>query len=183
MIIKTQEPQIIKSVDWSTDPFFRGLLTGFDSLAAIPLAGERLPMTWVILLRRSPASFTDSDLEQAILRVALIGSLLESQTLIEDVAKAHRLIDREVRRVGEIQRALLPDPLPQIPGLEIAASFETFGEAGGDLYDFVQLGRATSEPERWAVFIGDASGHGRRPWASSCHPEACLRRNRKPGSW
>jgi sigma-B regulation protein RsbU (phosphoserine phosphatase) len=55
---------------------------------------------------------------------------------------------------------LLPDPLPQIPGLEIAASYETFGEAGGDLYDFIQLDKATSENERWSIFIGDASGHG-----------------------
>jgi sigma-B regulation protein RsbU (phosphoserine phosphatase) len=77
------------------------------------------------------------------------------------LARAHALIDREVERIGRIQRALLPNPLPRIPGLEIAASYETFGEAGGDLYDLVPLaGPGAPENERWGVFIADASGHG-----------------------
>jgi sigma-B regulation protein RsbU (phosphoserine phosphatase) len=50
--------------------------------------------------------------------------------------------------------------LPQIPGLEIATSYETFGEAGGDLYDFVLLEGAASVHQPWAIFIADASGHG-----------------------
>ncbi|MDB5358397.1 MAG: rsbU 2 [Phycisphaerales bacterium] len=160
-IIKTHEPQILQGVDWSADPFFHDSLAGYNSVAAVPLAGDHLPMSWVILLRRSPSFFTADDLEQTALRAALIGSLLESQMLTEEVADAHVQIDREVQRVGQIQRELLPDPLPQIPGLQIAASYETFGEAGGDLYDFIPLRAARSdERERWAFFIGDASGHG-----------------------
>jgi sigma-B regulation protein RsbU (phosphoserine phosphatase) len=160
-IIKTHEPQILQGVDWSADPFFHDSLSRYDSVVAVPLAGNHLPMSWVILLRQNPSFFTASDLEESALRVALISSLLESQMLMEEVADAHVLIDREVRRVGQIQRELLPDPLPQIPGLQIAASYETFGEAGGDLYDFIPLRAAPSdERERWALFIGDASGHG-----------------------
>jgi sigma-B regulation protein RsbU (phosphoserine phosphatase) len=72
----------------------------------------------------------------------------------------YRIYENEFKRVGQIQRTLLPNPLTQIPGLKIATSFETFGEAGGDLYDFIPLGKEQSEREPWAVFIGDASGHG-----------------------
>lgn len=100
------------------------------------------------------------DFHQAMLRVPPIGALLENRTLVDAVADAHRLIGGEARRVGRIQRTLLPDPLPRISGLEIAASYETFGEAGGDLYDFIPLLDPTSAAEQWAVFIGDASGHG-----------------------
>jgi sigma-B regulation protein RsbU (phosphoserine phosphatase) len=117
-------------------------------------------MNWVILLRRAPSRFTVDDFEQAALRISLIGSLLESQALSAEVADAHALVDREVQRVGRIQRMLLPNPLPRIPGLEIAASYETFGEAGGDLYDFIPLDEGDRPEKRWAIFIGDASGHG-----------------------
>ena len=51
--------------------------------------------------------------------------------------------------------------------MEIAASYEPLGRAGGDLYDFFPLddrqdGRAdtTATPSRWCVFIGDVEGHG-----------------------
>jgi sigma-B regulation protein RsbU (phosphoserine phosphatase) len=159
-MIASRGPTIIQSVDWADDPVFGESLSGYDSALAVPFAGDHLPMTWVVLLRRSPARFTDDDLEQTVLRVALIASLLDSQALAQEVAKAHRLIDSEVRRVGQIQRNLLPDPLPEIPGLTIATSYETFGQAGGDLYDFVPLDEPTSEQQHWAIFIADASGHG-----------------------
>ena len=68
-------------------------------------------------------------------------------------------LEIEARRIGELQRSLLPHPLPQIPGLEIAASYQPCGHAGGDLYDLFPLdGAATST--RWCLFVGDASGHG-----------------------
>jgi phosphoserine phosphatase RsbU/P len=159
-MIRSTAPRIFQGVDWSGDAEFGELLAGYDSVIALPAAGEHLPMNWVLLLRRGPARFTADDFEQAVLRIVLIGSLLESRALTAELADAHALADREVRRVGAIQRALLPHPLPRIAGLEIAASYETFGEAGGDLYDFALLGGENTDQERWALFIGDASGHG-----------------------
>jgi sigma-B regulation protein RsbU (phosphoserine phosphatase) len=68
-------------------------------------------------------------------------------------------MDSDVRAVGELQRSLLPVPLPTIPGLEVAASYQPCGCAGGDMYDLFPLEDA-SPSGRWCVFIGDASGHG-----------------------
>ena len=63
--------------------------------------------------------------------------------------------------------ALLPESLPRIAGLEIAASYEPLGRAGGDIYDFFPLDEghddragAHATPSRWCVFIGDVEGHG-----------------------
>jgi sigma-B regulation protein RsbU (phosphoserine phosphatase) len=57
--------------------------------------------------------------------------------------------------------------LPEIAGLEVAASYEPSGRAGGDLYDFFSLDEhhngnadAIVPPNRWCVFIGDTAGHG-----------------------
>jgi sigma-B regulation protein RsbU (phosphoserine phosphatase) len=159
-MIEVSEPHIFQEVDWSADPNVGELLAGYDSVIAIPFVGDHLPATWFVLLRRSPDYFTAADLERFLLRAALITSLMDSQALVEEVADAHAAIDAEVRRVGQIQRALLPDALPNIPNLQIAVSYETSTDAGGDLYDFIPLCAEKDKPGRWAVFIGDASGHG-----------------------
>jgi serine phosphatase RsbU (regulator of sigma subunit) len=73
------------------------------------------------------------------------------------LAQANAHIEAELHRMARIQRALLPEPIPDIPGIRMAASYETFGQVGGDLYDFIPLRKDASQ---WCIFIGDASGHG-----------------------
>jgi sigma-B regulation protein RsbU (phosphoserine phosphatase) len=165
-IIGRPDPQLIQDVDWSSDPFFHRTLSGYSSVMAIPLAGDHLPMTWALLLKRPPERFAVLDLEEAVQRVALISSLLENQALAGQLARANERIDRDARQVGELQRALLPATLPKDAGLEIAVSYEPSGRAGGDLYDFFPLDErhndqpdANAAPTRWCVFIGDVSGH------------------------
>ena len=126
-IIRRREPQLVQDVDWSRDPFYRETLSGYTSVMAIPLTGDRLPMTWGIALKKPPQQFTASDLEEAVERVALVGALLENQMLVAELARANEQIDRDARRVGELQRALLPASLPRIAGLEIAASYAPLG--------------------------------------------------------
>ena len=166
-ILRRREPQLVQDVDWARDPFFRATLSGYTSVMAIPVSGDRLPVTWAIGLKRPPKQFTESDLEEIVERAALVGALLENQILAGELARAHQQIDRDARQVGELQRALLPASLPRIAGMEIAASYEPLGRAGGDLYDFFPLderqdGRADTPtaPSPWCVFIGDIEGHG-----------------------
>jgi phosphoserine phosphatase RsbU/P len=166
-IIGRADPQLIQDVDWSSDTLFHKTLSGYSSVMALPFAGDHLPMSWVILLKRTPDEFSVLDLEKAVERAAMIGSLLENQALAGELAAANERIDRDARRVGELQRALLPAALPQIAGLEIAVSYEPSDRAGGDLYDFFPLDERRYDqtdgnftPIRWCVFIGDATGHG-----------------------
>ena len=166
-ILRRREPQLLQDVDWTRDPFFRDTLSGYTSVVAIPVSGDRLPVTWAIGLKEPPKQFTVSDLEEIVERAALVGALLENQILAGELARAHKQIDRDARQVGELQRALLPASLPRIAGLEIAASYEPLGRAGGDLYDFFPLDERQDDrvdtpttPSRWCVFIGDFEGHG-----------------------
>src|SRR5262249_49190765 len=64
-----------------------------------------------------------------------------------------------------IQKGMLPRPMPDIPGVRLAASYETFDRAGGDYYDLIPLGSQASGVQHdpygpWGVLIADASGHG-----------------------
>jgi sigma-B regulation protein RsbU (phosphoserine phosphatase) len=157
-IISQVQPQLLQEVDWSGDPIFSRILHDYTSVIAIPFSSHRLPMNWVLLLKRSTERFSVRDIENALERVALGGALIENQTLAADLAAANEKIDREARQVGELQRALLPASVPQIAGLAIATSYEPSGRAGGDLYDFFPID--TDGDNRWCIFVGDASGHG-----------------------
>jgi sigma-B regulation protein RsbU (phosphoserine phosphatase) len=156
-IVAQPQPHLVHDLDLSDHPTFGALLAPYRSMIAVPLFNERLPLNWSLMLSRRPESVGPADLEDSVARAALIGSLLESLYVRNELAAAHAYIDAEVERMARIQRALLPDPIPHISGLEIAASYETFTQVGGDLYDIVPL---EGQPERWCLFIGDASGHG-----------------------
>ncbi|MGH3995073.1 MAG: SpoIIE family protein phosphatase, partial [Pseudonocardiaceae bacterium] len=67
-----------------------------------------------------------------------------------------RAYEREVGTVEMLQRSLLPDRLPDLPGLRIAARYMPGGaDVGGDWYDAIPL-----EDGSLGVAMGDVVGHG-----------------------
>jgi PAS domain S-box-containing protein len=90
----------------------------------------------------------------------------------DDVRFAEQLADRAAvaienaglyearsRTAATLQRSLLPDSVPTIPGWEVAALYRAAGadpelEVGGDFYDFLET------PEGWIAIIGDVTGKG-----------------------
>jgi serine phosphatase RsbU (regulator of sigma subunit) len=54
-----------------------------------------------------------------------------------------------------VQRGFLPPRLPEVPGYEFFAYYESAYEIGGDYYDFIPLPR-----QRVAVLLGDVAGKG-----------------------
>lgn len=89
------------------------------------------------------------DLAQSFDRMtASISSLLES------VAEKERL-QSEIAIAADIQQNLLPKGGPEFVDIAFAAHFEPTASIGGDYYDVFHL-----DPRRFAVAIGDVSGHG-----------------------
>jgi len=159
-LISRRRPQLVHDVDWSHDPHFSQLLANYGSIIAIPFTSNRLPMNWVILLKSRPQEFSIDEVDQSMLRSILIGSLMESQALAEDLAAANAKIDADVQQLADLQRSLLPDPLPHIAGLELGISYVPSGFAGGDWYDLFPLDEENGDLGHWCIFIGDVSGHG-----------------------
>jgi PAS domain S-box-containing protein len=64
------------------------------------------------------------------------------------------------REIAEtLQRSLLPDAVPSIPGWEVATMYRPASgfdevEVGGDFYDFLET------PSGWIVLLGDVTGRG-----------------------
>ena len=87
--------------------------------------------------------------------IARVNTHLTIQRLGREVQKQRDMLARELEIVSEIQRSLLPEELPRIPGIKLAIHYETSLYAGGDYYDLVEL------PDgRWGILIADAEGHG-----------------------
>jgi PAS domain S-box-containing protein len=67
-----------------------------------------------------------------------------------------RAYERELSNVELLQRSLLPDNLPEIDGIQVAARYlPGGGNVGGDWYDALPL-----EGGRVGVAMGDVVGHG-----------------------
>jgi len=62
---------------------------------------------------------------------------------------------RQLQQARQIQQHLLPNDVPDVPGLRFAAIYEPTELIGGDLYDFVELADGSI-----GIFVADVSGHG-----------------------
>ncbi len=86
-------------------------------------------------------------------------------TLLEEVARRAAVAIDNARLFAErnhiaqtLQRSLLPPYLPEVPGLDIAATYRAAlagTDVGGDFYDVFRF-----DEDRWAVVLGDVQGKG-----------------------
>ena len=65
---------------------------------------------------------------------------------------------RSLALAGEIQKSLLPQKSPKIPGLDIAGKNITCDEIGGDYFDF--LWDLECQDNHFDAVVGDVTGHG-----------------------
>jgi serine phosphatase RsbU (regulator of sigma subunit)/pSer/pThr/pTyr-binding forkhead associated (FHA) protein len=100
------------------------------------------------------ASYTEHDLRVLTLLGQMLGAKIANARLLE-VAREQERLKEELRAATTIQKRLLPQQLPEIPGYEIVGSQETCEAVGGDLYDAGRL-----EDGRFQIVLGDVSGKG-----------------------
>jgi PAS domain S-box-containing protein len=102
------------------------------------------------------AHVCDADAERVPVTISVVA--------VRDVhGDTHQLLvqfhdERDRRIAATLQRALLPERLPTVPGLSIAAHISPGGRGtrvGGDWYDVIALPGG-----RLGVVIGDVAGHG-----------------------
>ena len=130
-------------------------LDGMGSLMAIPMfdAGEAANM--ILFLRRDRDGFEPDTLPEHLWVANLFGRATSNLVLRKQLADATRRTRKDLDAVGEIQRSLLPEHLPEVAGVTVATHYETSEQAGGDYYDFFELPGG-----RLGILIADVSGHG-----------------------
>ena len=85
--------------------------------------------------------------------IACLG-VVASRRALADVNRV-MAVNRELDVARRIQSSILPQAMPRIPGLTIAARYRPMTAVAGDIYDFLELDGA-----RLGVMIADVSGHG-----------------------
>ena len=106
------------------------------------------------LLNKAIGSFTDEDTDVLLTLSGQMAMSLENAQLHHDLLEKERL-EREMALARGIQRSLLPETSPVIPGFDMAVLNEPCFEVGGDYYDFLSLG-----PNTLLVVIADVEGKG-----------------------
>ena len=149
------EPRVINDIEVSPDDPAYPYLEGMRSVLTMPQYDHGQAMTLTMNLRAEPDAFNPEYLAEYIWTVNLFGRSVHSLRLSDDLEKANAALDQELGTVSKIQRSLLPAEFPAIPGVELAAHYETAQRAGGDYYDFFPLGET-----RWGILIADVCGHG-----------------------
>lgn len=129
-------------------------LQGFQSLVALPQYDNGEGLNCTIALLPAGMEIQWSRLPMLHWQSGLFGRGTQNLVLRNELTKALNALDRELQTVGDIQRSLLPEILPDIPGFELSSLYETSARAGGDYYDFFRL-----ENGSWGIFIADVSGH------------------------
>ena len=72
-----------------------------------------------------------------------------------DTEASLRSLEREIRTAQRIQASILPQELPAIPGVTIAARYRPMATMAGDFYDFLPV-----DDGRLGVLVADVMGHG-----------------------
>lgn len=138
---------LVSPLGWRNDELTTRLAAGGSALAVLPLAtGDVLGVIAVAY----PQFHIFGEDEQALLQTVAV---LASQALARG-----RRYDAEHDAAVAFQRAALPDALPTVPGMTVAARYRpaTRGATvGGDWYDVLAL-----DGERVLLVVGDVVGHG-----------------------
>jgi sigma-B regulation protein RsbU (phosphoserine phosphatase) len=149
------EPRLLNSIDLPENDPARSYIAGMPSILAIPHydGGEALNM--VVLMRAVPDAFDRDEIPEMVWVSNLYGRATHNLVMAEQLQTAFEAIDQEMKIIADLQRSLLPAPLPIVPTMGLAASYQTSRRAGGDYYDFFPL------PDgQWGILIADVSGHG-----------------------
>src|SRR6185312_15234580 len=92
----------------------------------------------VLDLEHTKRGFFTEDHQRTITTLAAqIAIALENARLYEQVARQERRLERDLAMARELQFRLLPQALPKLATVEIAAKFSPARAIGGDLYDFL----------------------------------------------
>jgi serine phosphatase RsbU (regulator of sigma subunit) len=127
---------------------------GISSLLVVPLLMRKTVLGALFVGKDITRGFESDDVETVKSFADQAAMAVDNARLLEEQIEKERL-SRELVIAREVQRKLLPQDLPTVTGLTVAASSVSAQEVGGDYYDFVEIDEGT-----WAFIVGDVSGKG-----------------------
>ncbi len=150
-----QHRQAVLVADVSKDPRYILLNPETRSEMAVPLIYKDKVIGVLDLEHTRRGFFTEDHQRTVTTLAAQVAIAIENARLYEEIARQEKRLERDLALARELQFRLLPQSLPKLATLEVAAKFTPARAIGGDLYDFVNYSQS-----RMAMVIGDVSGKG-----------------------
>ncbi len=136
------------------------------ALLCAPLTDEKgRPFGAIELVNHIDHPFAANDLPLLLSLAATASAALERAVFLERQAEQDRL-QRELDIAATVQRSLLPQSFPELPGFEVAGDNDPAREVGGDFYGFVPV-----DDNHLGVAIADVAdkGLGAAMFMVMCH--------------
>jgi phosphoserine phosphatase RsbU/P len=145
--------------DTASDPRFQAqhsiVAQSVHSAMAVPLFDNEKVLGLLYVDSADPMiRFDDDQLELLTLLANMAAVKITNARLLEAERESAR-IAQELATATHIQRGLLPEATPDLPGYQIEAYLETCTEVGGDLYDF-----HIRDDGKLVFVVGDVTGKG-----------------------
>ena len=122
---------------------------------SVPLISQGQPLGLMNVASRDWQFLTPADLQFLSAVGKQVVNALERANLYEVVEAKRADYEKELLVARQVQAALLPHEMPDLPGYELAGAWRPAREMSGDFYDIRPLDQG-----RWGLFIGDVSGKG-----------------------
>ena len=144
--------------DMSNDPRVlyprQALQEGLVSGLAVGMLYRGQPVGVIHTYTAALHKFDDFEIQCLRALASQAAAAIVNATLHQEALEAER-IGRQVRLAGEVQRRMLPQRPPQIPGVDIGYVYEPCFGVSGDFYDFIPL-----QDNNFGVAIADVAGKG-----------------------
>jgi len=125
------------------------------SILCVPmLHHEKMIGVMTLLNRNDNRPFNEDDKNTLTTFASQAALAIENSRMLQTVLEKERL-DKEIQVASEIQQRLIPQVLPDIAGLDMAATYLPCKEVSGDFYDILPLSNG-----RFAFVVADVAGKG-----------------------
>ena len=167
-IIQTMRPRIINDLQAYLRQKPQSQATklivseGLQSSLTCPLIVQGKAVGFVFFTSADKDTYSNVHVEFFQQIAGQLATIVEKGRLHNELAEQKEIIQeqnlvltRELEMARHVQRALIPDAVPKILGLDIAFAYEPAIQVGGDILDIIPL-----RSGQVRLFVADAMGHG-----------------------
>ncbi len=156
---KALQGEAIIVSDMRTDPRFENwreeiVREGLISTLYIGLMYRDKGIGIFRLYSKKPRGFSPQDIALAQTVAAQSAAAITNARLYEEALEKERMA-RQIKLAGTVQRHLIPQKAPKLPGFDLSGQYVPCYDVGGDFYDFIPMADGTL-----VITIGDVMGKG-----------------------
>ncbi len=153
IIVKNHKPLIINDILQQFSTFKHPFGHQIKSWLGLPLMVNEQIIGLITLDKIEAQAYHESHAELGLAFAQQVATALENARLHEIYINR---IEHELEIAQEIQETLLPQVVPEVPGLQISGRILPARQVGGDFFHFFSVGGGN----QLGVAVGDVSGKG-----------------------